>query len=98
MRINDIYEKLKENNLCRSGHDFSRDYLGKHHSYLSMLKARDQRASIEAWLMLSYSLQSRAQVLAASENPFILEAATHLTKLQKVVATTIIDYCVAKNR
>ncbi len=98
MQINDIYEELKANSLCRSGHDFSSSYLGKHPSYLSMLNSRNENPSIEAWAMLSYTLQSRAQVLANSDSEFIQDAALRLSELQRAVAANVMQECAARSR
>jgi hypothetical protein len=98
MQINDVYEELKANKLCRSGRDFSSNYLGKHKSYLSMINARDERPSIEAWAMLNYTLQSRAQVFASSDNEFVLAAAARLQALQQAVAANVMMECAARNR
>ncbi len=98
MNIDEIYKALKRQNLCRSGHDFSRNYLGKHHSYLSVIKARGESPSIEAWAMLSYTLQTRVQVFASSDNEFIQAAAIHLQKLQQSAAANVMLECAARNR
>jgi hypothetical protein len=98
MQIDEIYEALKRQNLCRSGHDFSRNYLGKHHSYLSVIKARGEQPSIEAWAMLSYTLQTRAQVFASSDNEFVQAAAARLQNLQQAVAANVMLECAARNR
>jgi hypothetical protein len=98
MKIDEIYEALKRQKLCRSGHDFSRSYLGKHHSYYSVLKARGEKPSIEAWAMLSYVLHSRAQIFARSDSEFIRASATHLRELQQAVAANVMLECAARNR
>ncbi|OEZ55670.1 DUF6626 family protein [Duganella sp. HH105] len=98
MKIDEIYEALKGHNLCRSRHDFSRNYLGKHQSYMSVIKARGEPPSIEAWAMLSYALQSRAQVFAGSDNEFIQAAATRLQELQQAAAANVMKECAARNR
>ena len=97
MKINDIYMELKGRKLCRSGHEFSRSYLGKHSSYLSVLKARGDDPSIETWAMLSYALERRAQWLAASDNEFARDATAYLQKLQRDVADTVRGECASKN-
>ena len=98
MQIDEIYEALKRQNLCQSGHDFSRNYLGKHHSYLSVIKARGDTPSIEAWAMLSYVLKSRAQSFASSDNEFIQGAAARLSELQRAAAENVMLKCAARNR
>ena len=98
MQINDIYEELKERKLCRSGHDFSKNYLGKHSSYLSVLKVRGDNPSIEVWTMLSYALQIRAQILAESKNDIVQLTAQRLSALQQEVAANIMQECTARSQ
>lgn len=98
MEINDIYEELKERKLCKSGHDFSRSYLGKHPSYLSVLKARGDNPSIEVWTMLSYTLHVKAQILAKSKNNIVLSTAQRLSALQIEVAENIMRECAMRSQ
>ncbi|WP_167367348.1 DUF6626 family protein [Solemya elarraichensis gill symbiont] len=48
MLIDNVYEKLRENDLCSSAYEFSTNYLGKSRSYYSVLKARQLEPSISA--------------------------------------------------
>lgn len=98
MQINDIYEELKERKLCNSGHDFSKNYLGKHCSYLSVLKARGDNPSIEVWAMLSYALQIRAQILAESKNNIVQLTAQRLSALRQEVTANIMQECAARSQ
>ena len=96
MQIEEIYAALKNRKLCRSAHDFSRNYLGKHHSYFSVIKVRGEQPSIEAWATLSYALQSRAQVLSRSDRDFVQAAAAQLSVLQHVAAENVMRACAEK--
>jgi hypothetical protein len=48
--------------------------------------------------MLSYTLQSRAQVFASSDNEFVQAAAARLQELQQAVAANVMMECAARNR
>lgn len=98
MLIQEIYDVLKQERLCKSGYAFSRDYMRKGRSYYSVLKARDGKPSIEAWTMLNYALQVRAQMLASSENDMVQVAAQRLSALQQAVAANITEECAARNQ
>jgi prolyl-tRNA editing enzyme YbaK/EbsC (Cys-tRNA(Pro) deacylase) len=63
-----------------------------------MLNARSEKPSIEAWVMLNYALQSRAQVFAGSENESVRIAAQRLAALQQAVAANITQECAARNQ
>lgn len=93
MQIQEIYEELKEGHLCKSGYAFSRDYMSKDRSYYSVLKARGQEPSIEAWVMLNYALQQRGQLLRDSKSRVVLEAAERLNTLQAKVSLFICHKC-----
>lgn len=98
MRIEDVYETLKEYYLCKSGHDFSRDYLGKHCSYLSVLRARKRQPSIAAWVMLNFTLQKRVQEFAIYDNEFFQAITFRLQELQHAVEINILQQCAARNQ
>lgn len=93
MQITDIFEELRDKSLCKSGHDFSQNYLGKHHSYLSVIKSRKQSPSLEAWAMLSYNLGSKAQIFSGSENVFLQQAAAQLNRLKQAAEDNIMREC-----
>lgn len=98
MQIQQIYEELKEWQLCKSGYAFSRDYLKKDRSYYSVLKAREKEPSMEAWVMLDYSLQQRAQVFGDSKIQQVREAGTKLNRLHTEVWSHILKKCASNFR
>lgn len=98
MEIHDFYEALREQSLCRSAHDFSERYLRKNRSYLSVLKARQKKPTIEVWMLLSISLSERAQSLSHSEHAFMREKSRRLYELHNDVTATILRECAVRNR
>jgi len=62
MLLEEVYERLKSENLCVSGYDFSQNFLGKTKSYYSVLKARNAQPSVDALVMLEISLKEKAKI------------------------------------
>lgn len=96
MQIQDIYEELKENNMCKSAYAFSRNYLNKDPSYMSVLKARGKEPSIEALAVLSVVLQQRSLFLSQSDSESMRLAGKKLATLHSRVADSVVKACVEK--
>jgi len=93
MKIQEIYEELKQEQLCKTGYDFSRDYFNKDRSYYSVLKAKDMEPSIEALVMLNFALQRRERIFGVSEFEQVREKASKLNALQAEVSEHIVRKC-----
>ena len=62
MEIQQIFEELHKVRICKSGYEFSTKFLGKSKSYYSVIKAKNELASISALAMLEASLQQYADL------------------------------------
>lgn len=96
MKIEDVYNELYEQNVCKSGYEFSRDYLGKNENYFSVCKARKKEPSVEALVTLSLALQHRSQSLSRSDNAQIRKTGTKLAEMHGAVSDAVISACKAK--
>lgn len=56
----EVFNKLKEVDLCKSQYTFSRDFLGKSPSYMSNIKATSKKPSIESLMILHLKLYELA--------------------------------------
>jgi len=98
MQIREIYEELKEGNFCKSAYAFSRDYMNKDRSYYSVLIARKKEPSMEAWVMLNFTLQRLELNLHTSGSEQLHEKAAILGSLQSAVSSVIASKCMANIR
>lgn len=78
MKITDVYQQLKACHLCKSGYQFSREYLGRTDSYYGVLKLKNTEPSVQVLLTLYYSLHKRIDALSGGNNPVLLHARLHL--------------------
>jgi len=81
MIIENVYEKLQEENLCSSAYDFSTRYLGMSRSYYSVLKARNENPSIEAIATLEMALLNKSKSFNNNSHPVILRIHSSLQNL-----------------
>lgn len=86
MLLEEIYTALRRQHLCTSAYDFSVNYLGKSPSYFSVLKARNDKPSIEAIVTLEMALHRRAN-LYGSSHPFLIQTREKLIELENEVAS-----------
>lgn len=55
--IDNVYQKLRDQNICSSAYDFSVRFLGKSRSYYSVIKSRNEEPSIEVMSTLEIALR-----------------------------------------
>ena len=84
--IEDIFDQLQKNQLCRSGYDFSRRFLGKSQSYFSVLRATAKEPGIGTWIKLEDILKEKAEIYCYGEYPSLIEKKQALDELSKQVA------------
>jgi|GEM_PF-4240410 len=85
MIIEDVFEQLKNDNVCRTAHEFSEDFLGRSPSYYSMLKARRREPSTETLITLEHALRSTATIFASNRYPYFVRTHKHLLDLVESV-------------
>jgi hypothetical protein len=83
--IEKVFEQLRNDNVCRTAHEFSEDFLGRSPSYYSMLKARRREPSTEALLTLELSLRSAARIFESNRYPYFVRTHKHLLELVECV-------------
>lgn len=96
MLIEDVFQQLQKEKLCDSAYDFSTRYLGKSRSYYSVIKARNERPSIEAIATLEIALQNTANLYSKNSHPVIVKVHHSLCKLSNDVGNYRVQCTQAK--
>lgn len=91
--IERMYHELQAMNLCQSAYDFSVNYLGKSKSYYSVLKARNEKPSVEAWVTLDYMLRQQMEWFKDDDDEQVRRTMSTLTELQQQVSACIDHQC-----
>lgn len=94
--IEHVYNELKAMNLCQSAYDFSVNYLGKSQSYYSVLKARNERPSLEALVTLDYMLRKQIEWFGDDGDQEVKQKAGLLMALHTEVSNHIDQQCEAR--
>lgn len=81
--IDAVYEQLRNDSVCESAYQFSREFLGRSSSYYSVLKARKKQATTDVLFTLEYALESKAKDYSSNKYPFFIR--NHLLQMQKEV-------------
>jgi hypothetical protein len=84
MLIENIYQRLLDQNICDSGYEFSVRFLGKSRSYYSVLKARKEEPSIEAIATLEVALKNTSS-LFSDRHPIFTKTRISLQQLSNEV-------------
>ena len=77
-----VYEQLRNDSVCASACEFSRDFLGRSASYYSVLKARKQQPTTDVLFILEYALKNRAELYSSNRYPYFIRTRNHLLQLQ----------------
>ena len=93
MELQEVYNELKQLNLCKSAYDFSVEYLGKDRSYYSVLKATNTPPSIEALVTLDFALTESAKQLCRSDHPVVQRAQVSVGRMSSEIKQAISDRC-----
>lgn len=93
MELQEVYNELKQLNLCKSAYDFSVEYLGKDRSYYSVLKATNTPPSIEALVMLDFALTQNVRELGNSDHPVIQRTYIACDRMSSEIKQAINDKC-----
>ena len=83
--IDEVFEQLKNDSVCESAYQFSREFLGKSPSYYSVLKARKKQATTDVLFTLEFALEKKAKEYSSNRYPFFIRTRNHLIQLQKEV-------------
>jgi len=77
-----VYEQLRNDSVCESACQFSREFLGKSASYYSVLKSRNQQPTTDVLFTLEYALKNKAEAYSSNRYPFFIRTRNHLLQLQ----------------
>ena len=77
-----VYEQLRNDSVCESACQFSREFLGRSSSYYSVLKARKQHPTTDVLFTLEYTLKHKAEAYSSNSYPFFIRTRNHLLQLQ----------------
>ena len=77
-----VYEQLRNDSVCASACQFSREFLGRSSSYYSVLKARKQHPTTDVLFTLEYALKNKAEAYSSNRYPFFIRTRNHLLQLQ----------------
>lgn len=85
MIIDYVYKQLRNDSVCNSAYEFSRDFLGRSASYYSVLKAQQREPSFNVLLILEVALKKKAELYENPKYPFIIRTRNHLLEMHKAV-------------
>ena len=91
MELEQIYEQLVEQGLCKSGLQFSTEYLGRYKSYYSVIKATKAKPSINVLVNLDFSLQRRLDNIKSVNSSRNTDQQNILIKAQTTIKKWIIN-------
>ena len=80
-----VYEQLRNDSVCVSACQFSREFLGRSSSYYSVLKARKQHPTTDVLFTLEYALKNKAETYSSNRYPFFIRTRNHLLTLSSKV-------------
>lgn len=83
--IEEVYEQLRNDNVCESAYQFSKDFLGRSSSYYSVLKARNKQPTTDVLLTLEYALANKAKAYCNNNYPYFIRTRNHLLKMKEEV-------------
>ena len=83
--IDVVYEQLRNDSVCESAYQFSREFLGKSSSYYSVLKSRKKQATTDVLFTLEYALENKAKAYSSNNYPFFIRTRNHLLQMKEEV-------------
>ena len=83
--IDAVYEQLRNDSVCESAYQFSREFLGRSPSYYSVLKARKKQATTDVLFTLEYALENKAKAYSSNNYPFFIRTRNHLLQMKQAV-------------
>lgn len=83
--IDEVFEQLRNDSVCTSAYQFSREFLGRSPSYYSVLKARKKQATTDVLFTLEYALENKAKSYASNRYPFFIRTRNHLLEMKEAV-------------
>ncbi|WP_425462573.1 DUF6626 family protein [Litorilituus lipolyticus] len=93
MELQEIYAQLKGLNMCKSGYQFSEQFLGMHRSYYSVILAQKAQPSINVLSTLEYVLILLVSVLNDVDSFEVLNRRNKLQCLVELVRSKINYLC-----
>ncbi len=85
MIIDYVYQQLRNDSVCNSAYEYSRDFLGRSSSYYSVLKAQGKHPSFDVLLILEIALMKKAELYESSNYPFFIRTRNHLLEMNEAV-------------
>lgn len=92
--LDSVYETLRRLKLCKSGYQFSREYLGRAPNYYSVVKANEKKPSVAAMTTLYYSLVRQSHYLEGSDSAVIVSTKRELDGVRQKLAYDIQNRCI----
>jgi len=83
--IDAVFEQLKNDSVCESAYQFSREFLGRSPSYYSVLKSRKKQATIDVLFTLEFALENKAKAYNNNNYPFFIRTRNHLLQMKEAV-------------
>lgn len=83
--INAVFEQLKNDNVCESAYQFSKEFLGRSPSYYSVLKSRKKQATTDVLFTLEYALENKAKAYSSNKYPYFIRTRNHLLQMKEAV-------------
>ena len=96
--LEETYDELKRKGLTNSHFDFSVKWLNKSSRYMSMIRASDRDASIDALAKLAVNLKQYTDICKESRHGDLRQKADWLFSLTQKVWTEFYKHTLAQNR
>ena len=85
MIIDYVYKQLRNEGVCLSAYEYSREFLGRSASYYSVLRAQEREPSSNVLLILEVALKKRSELYVSEKYPFFIRIHNHLLEMHKMV-------------
>lgn len=93
MELTEIYDTLKQHNLCKNGRDFSLRYLGKTKNYYSVLLAKKIAPSTQTLLTLHFTLCDKINSTEEPADISSYRAKQDLITMSNIILSNIKSKC-----
>ena len=80
-----VFEQLRNDHVCGSAYQFSKEFLGKSPSYYSVLKARKKQPTTNVLFTLEFTLRNKAEFYSNNNYPYFIRTRNHLLTLSSKV-------------
>lgn len=83
--IDAVFEQLRNDSVCETACQFSKEFLGRSPSYYSVLKARKLQPTTDVLFTLEFALGNRAKDYSSNNYPFFIRTRNHLLQMKEEV-------------